>query len=50
MKNFLNTRWLNTDKEIAYKQITSSAKSVDLENLVRVLHQTKRKWENKVGK
>jgi hypothetical protein len=50
MKNFLNTRLLNTDKEIAYKKITSSAKSVDLENLVRVLHQTKKKWKNKVGK
>jgi hypothetical protein len=38
------------DEEIAYEKITSSAKSVDLENLVRVLHQTKRKWKNKMGK
>jgi hypothetical protein len=41
---------VNTDKETAYKQIISSAKSVDLENPVRVLHRTKTKWENKVGK
>jgi len=33
MENFLNTKWLNTDEEIAYQKITSSAKSVDLENL-----------------
>jgi hypothetical protein len=50
IENFLNTKWLNTDEEIAYQKITSCAKSVDLENLVRALHQTKRKWENKVGK
>jgi len=61
MENFLNTKWLNTDEEMAYKKITSSeiayekitssAKNADLENLVRILHQTKRKWwEKKVGK
>ena len=38
MENFLNTKWLNTDEEIAYEKITSSTKSVELENLVRVLH------------
>lgn len=50
LENFLNTRWLNTYEETEYKKITSSAKSVDLENLVRLLHQTKKKWENKVEK
>jgi hypothetical protein len=50
-ENFLNTKWSNTGEEIAYEKITSSANSVDLENLVRVLHQKKKengktKWEN----
>jgi hypothetical protein len=32
------------------EKITSCAKSVELENLGRVLYKTKCKWENELGK
>jgi len=47
-RTIFQQKWLQINEEIMHRKLISNTKTLELENLGKILYETKCKWESKI--